>query len=195
MKATLYFLVKVLDDYNDSVEMSDGTKLAVNNSIDSVEHINRVGKLIDAPKGSIVNKGDLLLFHHNICRQAWGLKGKKRKSDFHVRDQIFYVPVTEIFMYMPDSEWIAIDPFVFVKPLKAKMKTLSNGLVVEEDSYEGMKDLVGEMAYPNKELVEQGVVKGDLVAFQQDSQHKYTLKGEIYYRMKTQDILGVYGRT
>lgn len=193
MKSTIYFLVRVEDSYNNYVEIGDGIKLSTNNSIDSVEHINRVGKVIDAPKGAIVNEGDFLLFHHNICRESWGAKGKRRPSVFAMADDMFFVPVTEIFMYMRQDEdkWNALAPFVFIEPIPAEVKTLKNGLIVEEESYKGMKPLVGKVAYPNQELIDKGVKEGDTIAFQQDSEHEYELKGKLYYKMRNSDILAI----
>jgi len=193
MKATLYFLVEVDQDYNNFVEMSDGTKLAVNNSIDSVEHLNRTGTVIDAPKGSIVSKGDSLMFHHNICRRSYGLKGKLRVSNFHINANNYFIPFTEIFMvkYKGKDKWEAIDPVVFIEPLPVVKKTLPNGLVVTEDSYKEMKNLIGKVAFPNKELMSQGIKKGDMISFQEDSEHEYFIDGKMYYKMKTQDVLGL----
>lgn len=193
MKSTIYFLVQVEDSYNNYVELDNGVKLSTNNSIDSVEHINRVGKVISSPKGTIVNEGDFLLFHHNICRESWGAKGKKRHSIFAVDSHTFFVPITEIFMYMKevDKDWTALAPYVFIKPIPAEVITLPNGLKVDEDSYRGMKPLVGEVAYSNQELIDKGVKEGDIIAFEQDSEHEYKIKGKTYYKMRTQDILAV----
>lgn len=193
MKATLFFLVRVENSYNNYVELDNGTQFAINNSIDTVKEINRVGKVIDAPKGSIVEEGDMLLFHHNICRESWGVKGKKRKSIFSITDDTFYVPATEIFMYMKKGtdKWTAAAPFVFIEPIPAEAKQLSNGLTVEEDSYKGMKPLVGRVAYANDQLLSKGVKEGDVIAFQQDSEHEYEIKGNLYYKMKNRDILAI----
>jgi len=193
MKATIYFLVRVEDSYNNYVEMDNGVKLSTNNSIDSVQHINRVGKVIDAPKGAIVEEGDMLLFHHNICREAWGLKKKKRASVFSISDNEFFIPVTEIFMYMKKGEdkWRAIAPFVFVEPIPAETIQLPNGLTVEEESYKGMKPLVGRLAYSNPQLENLGAKEGDIVAFQQYSEHEYEIKGKLYYKMRNPDVLAV----
>lgn len=194
MKATVFFIVEVEDDYNNEVELSNGLKLAVNNSIDNVEHINRIGKLIDGPKGSNVEPGDMLLFHHNICRRSWGLKSKKRQSSFYIKSKIYYIPATEIFLIKRDgaSDWEAIDPYVFVKPLKAETKTLKNGLEIMEDSYKDMKSLMGTISYSNKTLLYSGVKEGDLVTFQEESEFEFEINGEIHYRMKTNDILAVH---
>lgn len=193
MKSTLYFLVRVNDTYNNYIELSDGTKFYTNNSIESVQHINRVGEVVAAPNGMLAKEGDLLLFHHNICRDAWGLKGKRRKSSFAIEDDLFYIPVPEIFMYMErgSDKWTALDPFVFIKPIPAEKVTLPNGLEVEEDSYEGMKPLVGTVGYGNKKLESLGVKEGDTVCFQENSEHKYEIKGELFYKMRTTDILAV----
>jgi co-chaperonin GroES (HSP10) len=193
MKSTIYFIVQVEDSYNNYIELGDGTKLSTNNSIDSVEHINRVGKVIDAPKGTIVDRGDFLLFHHNICRESWGAKGKKRTSVFAMSDNTFFVPVTEIFMYMKagSDKWNALAPFVFIKPIPAGSEVLPNGLEVKEDDYNGKKPLVGIMSYPNKELMDKGVREGDIVAFLEDSEHEYEIKGNLYYKMRNSDILAI----
>jgi len=193
MKPTIYFIVRVENSYNNYVELDNGLKLSTNNSIDSVEHVNRVGKVIQAPKGAIVSQGDLLLFHHNICRESWGAKGKKRPSGFAMSDDIFFVPVTEIFMYMKEGQnnWNALTPFVFIKPIPAELITLPNGIKVQEESYMGMKPLIGEVAYPNEELTNKGVKQGDIIAFQQDSEHQYELRGETYYKMRSNDILAI----
>tara|TARA_R110002153_G_scaffold54956_15_gene152912 strand:- start:1809 stop:2393 length:585 start_codon:yes stop_codon:yes gene_type:complete len=193
MTATIYFLVRVEESYNNFVDLGNGVKLSKNNSIDDVESINRVGKIIGAPKGTVAVEGDYILFHHNICRQAWGFKGKKRVSNYAITDKEFFVPVAEVFMYMKEDteKWQAVAPFVFIKPIPAEKITLSNGLQVEEESYKGFKPLVGEVAYSNKQLEKEGVEEGDTIAFQQDSEHEYKLKGEIYYKMKNQDILAI----
>ena len=193
MKSTIYFIVRVEDSYNNYVEFDNGIRYATNNSIESVEHINRVGKVISAPKGTLVSEGDLLLFHHNICRQSYGFKGKKKHSSFAISEDIFFVPVTEIFMHIKEgeSDWTALSPFVFIEPIPAEIKTLPNGLKVKEEDYKGMKPLIGKVAYPNKQLLDKGVNKGDVIAFQQDSEHEYELKGNIYYKMRNNDILAV----
>ncbi|QQV89717.1 chaperonin Cpn10 [Cellulophaga phage Calle_1] len=193
MKATIYFIVHVENSYNNHVELNDSQTMAVNNSIESVEHINRVGKVVSSPKGALVKEGDLVLFHHNICRKSWGLKGKRKPSEYSITENEYYVPTEEIFMYMSegDSDWKAIDPFVFVRPIESEPKVLDNGLRVIEEEYKGMVPLVGIMAYPNRELLDKGVKAGDKVAFQQDSEHEYMIKGVLHYKMRTNDILAV----
>lgn len=194
MKATVYFLVEVLEDYNNHVTLSNGLRLAVNNSIDNVEHINRIGKLISGPQSSNAKPGDMLMFHHNICRRSWGLKSKKRRSSFYVKDSFYYIPASEIFMIKREGlgAWEALDPYVFLRPLQAERRVLNNGLEIMEDSYKDRKNLMGTISHSNKTLRAAGVQEGDLVAFQQDSEFEFKIGEEIFYRMKTADILAVY---
>lgn len=192
MKATLYFLVEVDKAYNNYETLSNGIEIMVNNTIESVENINRVGKILSAPKGTKASAGDMVLFHHNICRELVGLKGKKRLSGFQVKPNIYFIPVTEIFMVDRGDGWEAIDPYVFVRPMPANIITLDNGVQISEDEYKGTNESVGIIKYGNKFLKEQGIEKGNVVAFQEDSQHEYVIDGELYYRMTSNDILASY---
>jgi co-chaperonin GroES (HSP10) len=193
MKATVYFLVQVEEDYNNTIITASGKKMAINNSIDKVKYINRVGTIVDAPKGSNASVGDKVLFHHNICRRSWD-RGKKRQSHFYVRDQIYYIPLTEIFLIkrQGSDQWEAIDPYVFLRPIEARHKKLPNGLEVIEEEYEQMRHLMGEIVYPSKVLANAGIKAGDMVAFQEESEYEFNIGGRIHYRMRTNDILGIY---
>ena len=90
MEGTFYFIVEVKDTYHNTKGLLNGQELLINNSIEHVESINRVGKVISAPKSTIIEPGDSLLFHHNICRNAWGLKGVLKRSVFQIKENVFY---------------------------------------------------------------------------------------------------------
>lgn len=192
MKSTIYVVVEVNKAYNNFIDLGSGSKLQINNSIDDVETINRVGKVVSAPSYLGCKKGDYLLFHHNICRQSW-FKGKLRVSNFCIKEGFYYVPVSEIMMIKRDNkeDWEALDPFVFVKPIEAGVIEYPNGAKILEENHKGRKHLQGILEYPNKKLLDMGLKKGDYVYFQQDSEHEYRIKGEIYYKMRTEDILAV----
>lgn len=192
MRASIYILVEVESAYNNFIDIGEGKKLMINNSIDDVETINRVGKVIDSPSGMNCNPGDLLLFHHNICRQSWA-KGSLRESNFCVRGNVYYVPATEVMMIQKvgEEDWTALDPFVFIEPVEAGTIEYPNGLKVKEENYNGKKHLQGILAYPNKSVEDLGAKKGDMVWFQQDSEHEYKIKGKLYYKMRTSDILAI----
>lgn len=192
MKAILYFLVEVISDYNNYEKLSNGLDIMVNNTIESVENINRIGKVISCPKGTKAEKGDMVLFHHNICRKELGFKGKKRPSPFQLKPNVYFIPVTEIFMIDKGDGWEAIDPYVFIEPLPPVYITLPNGFKVAQDDYKGTNESVGRISHINNFLKEQGLKNGDLVSFQEHSQHEYILDGELHYKMQTNDILALY---
>jgi len=193
MKAIHYFLVEVIEDYNNYEELDNGLKVLVNNTIETVENVNRTGTVVSAPKGTKAEKGDTLLFHHNICRKAYGFKGRKEISPFQIKPNLYYVPVTEIFMMKkPEGGWQSIDPFVFIEPIKAETMLLDNGLEVLETEYKGNVESVGKIAFINSYLKGLGLKEGDTVAFEEDSEHEYEIDGKIYYKMQTKDILALY---
>ena len=192
MKATLYFLVEVINDYNNYETLSNGLEVMVNNTIESVENINRVGKVISAPKGTKAEKGDMLLFHHNICRRARGLKGVNRISGFQVKPNVFFIPVTEVFMMDKGNGWEAVDPYIFIEPLPKTMITLPNGMEIAEDDYKGQNETIGKVAFNNDFLRGQGLSDGDVIAFEEFSQHEYEIDGKLYYKMMAKDILAIY---
>ena len=193
MTATLYFIVEVKDSYNNFTELDNGLRVMVNNTIDSVEHINRVGRVVSAPKGVKATQGDMILFHHNICRDSWGFKGSKRTSMFQIKPNFYFVPIPEIFMIKKaDSDsWTALDPFVFIEPIPAEKVVLSNGLSIVKNDYNGMNEAVGKVAFVNETLKKQNVKDGDFITFEEYSQHEYIIDGKLYYKMKTSDILAV----
>ena len=175
MKATFYFLVEVVNDYNNYETLENGLEVMTNNTIESVEHINRVGKVISAPRGTKAKEGDMLLFHHNICRRERGFHGKRPLSPFQVKENVYFVPVTEVFMMDKGNGWDAVEP-----------------LQIPETEYKGYNESAGKIAFSNRWLREQGVEEGDTVAFEEFSQHEYEIDGKLYYKMQAKDILGVY---
>ncbi len=192
MKASYYFIVEVENSYNNYKTLSNGLKIMTNNSIETVEAVNREGTIISAPRGVKAKKGDKVLFHHNICRRETGFKGAKRNSPFQLADNMFFVPITEVYMMDKGEGWKTVTPFVFLKPIEAKKVVLPNGLSIIREDYKGMNEMAGEIAFNNDDLKEQGINEGDVVAFKEYSQHEYEIDGEIYYRMTTNDILGKY---
>lgn len=192
MKAILYFLVEVVNDYNNYRTLENGLEVMENNTIESVENVNRIGKVLSAPRGTKAEVGDMLLFHHNICRRERGFKGKRPLSPFQVKPNVYFVPITEIFMMDKGNGWEAIEPFVFVEPLPPTMITLENGLQIAETEYKGYNESIGTIAFNNRWLEEQGLEVGDTIAFEEFSQHEYEIDGKLYYKMQAKDILGVY---
>lgn len=184
-----YVIVEIDEAYNNEV---DG--IIVNSTIESVRHINRVARVIEAPSFTILKKGDAVIVHHNMFRLRNGLRGKRVQSDYHIEDNRYYIPLTLVFAYKRgDSDWKAIQPFTFVKPIRFEDKKVNNFIVTGGDSntHKGYKKLRGIVKYPNKDLESQGVSQGDEVIFSDYSEYEFNIDGELLYKMSTNDILAV----
>lgn len=189
MKTLNYIIIEVEDEYNNEVELESGLNLVVNTTIESVANINRVAKIKAAPSSTILLSGDEIIFHHNILRRKNDVDGVEVKGDYYIKDNLFFVPPTEIFAYKRNGEWKALDPYVFVTPILAE--GTSEG-VIEGVSFNKYEPNTGIIQLINKELTEWGLKKEDKVFFKDDSEYEFEIDGKVHYRMKTDDILGKY---
>ena len=193
MKAIKFLIVETSATYNNEVELkSTGTKILVNSSIENVTYINREVTVVSAPENTILQKGDKVIVHHNILRNKLTTTGKKILSDFHIKDNIYYVPLQEVFMFKRgDEQWRAISPFCFVKPIKVEQPKTASGLILstKEVTHKGMEKNRGILHYSNEILDEMGVFPNDKVIFSDYSEYEFTIDGELLYKMSVNDIL------
>jgi len=183
-----YIIVEIEDAYNNEV---DG--LVVNSTIESVAHINRIAKVIEAPIFTILKKGDEVVVHHNMFRLRNGIKGKKIQSNYHLEGNKYFIPLTEVFMYRRGGEWKSIRPFVFIKPIELEEESVGRFTITKTstNSHKGMKKLRGIVKYNNDDLESQGVKIGDEIIFSYYSEYEFNIEGETLYKMSTKDILAV----
>lgn len=187
---TLNYLIVELDKaYENEVQVLEDQSLIVNSTIESVAHISRTAKVIEAPDFVILKEGDEVVVHHNIFRLRNDTKGNLTQSNYHLEGNKYFVPLTEVFMYKRDSDWICLEPYVFVKPIPLREEdSLLLGL---KRQHKGMEFRKGSIAFNNKQLENQGVKVGDEVSFTKNSEYEFNIEGEIYYKMRTKDILAV----
>lgn len=189
MKPINYLIVELEEAYNNEVEISTGDKVIVNSTIEDVQYVNRVATVKAAPDCVILQQGDKVIVHHNIFRLRNDVKGNVAPSNFNIEGSLYFVPLTEIFMYKRDSDWIPLSPFCFVEPIE-KQKKEGFDLSVTESTYKGRLHHRGIMKYPNQELISQGISVGDTVAFSKNSEYEFVIDGKLYYKMSTKDIYG-----
>lgn len=188
MKSVNYVIVELDEAYKNEVESSVGN-IIINSTIESVAEINRMATVLYAPESTILEEGDEVIIHHNIARLRNDTKGNQVESNFHIEDNKYIVPLTEVFMYKRGgNEWEAISPYCFVKPIEFKDENLVQGV---QDTFKGRIPLQGVMAYPNPELKAQGMSVGDKVVFTPYSEYEFNLGGVIHYKMATKDILAI----
>ena len=183
-----YIIVEIDEAYNNE---EDG--IVVNSTVESIQHINRTARVLEAPDFTILKKGDEVVCHHNIFRIRNGIQGQKVKSNYNLEGNIYFVPLTEVYMFKRDSDWNAIRPYVFVKPVNYEDKKFGNIIITGADSntHKGKEKLKGVIKYPNDELVHNGVKEGDEVVFSSFSQYEFNINGETLYKMSTKDILAI----
>lgn len=190
MKAVYHVIVETDKAYNNEKKITEDISIVVNSTIESVEHINRKAVVLAAPDFVVLEKGDEVILHHNIFRLRNGLKGKRLESNFHIEDNRYFVPPTEIFMFKRgDSEWEALSPHCFVKPIKDD--TEEGVILGVKETYKGNKKQYGEVIYPNKDMLDMGLKKGDIVAFSLYSEYEVEVENELLYKMSTKDILAL----
>lgn len=190
MEATNYVIVKLDNAYDNEKYLGDGGQsIIVNSTIESVEHINREATVLSAPNYTILKKGDKIIAHHNIFRKKRNYKGVLTESDYQIEESVYYIPLSEIFLYKPfsDKSWKAVDPYIFVEPIA--LDESSNFLLGVKKSYKGREHKIGKVIYLNKELESKGLSVGDKVAFKKNSEYEFNIEGKLTYRMKTKDIL------
>ena len=194
MRSLGYVVVQADQEYNNEVELA-GVKIVVNTTIESVENINREATVVSSPEGTILLPGDRVIVHHNIMRKKNSTSGKEIKSQFHIKDDKYFVPPTEVFAYKrgDESEWQGLDPYCFVEPIKAKDKEVGGiNISAEKDkeNFKGRENGVGILRIANRELLEEeGLKIGDKVHFTPWSEYEVKVDGRVMYRMKSEDIL------
>ena len=194
MNTINYVIVKTANEYNNTKKITEDITLIINSTIEAVDRINRVVEIVSAPKFTVLQEGDEIVIHHNILRNRNGQQGGQVGSDYYIKDDLYFIPLTEIFAYKRDGKWNALDPFVFVKPIKYKTYEKGSSLLVvsmKESSHKGYVKRRGVMCFPNKELQSYGVKEGDVITFSADSEYEFEIEGEIYYKMMTKDVLAV----
>lgn len=191
MKSIGYLIVSLPEAYSNKAKLSTGQDFIINSTIENVEYINRVCKVEYSPEGTILSPGDEVIVHHNIFRLRNGIKGEQVDSNFYLWGNLYYVPLTEVFMYKGEFGWVPIEPYCFVKPIEQEdLVTTSNfSITSTENSYKGMKRRVGVLSHPNRNLINQSLQKGDKVLFTPDSEYEFIIDGELYYKMSDKDII------
>lgn len=132
---------------------------------------NRQAVVISTPMNydGPIEPGDILLVHHNTFRKYYDMKGKERSGPSHFRDSLFFIFPDQYFMYKkPGSDWMAPEPYCFIKPTD--------------------EDLIGEVVYGNPELEAMGISVGDRVSFQPDSEYEFKVDDVTLYRMFNRNI-------
>jgi hypothetical protein len=192
MRTYGYLVVEADIEYHNELSTLSGKKLIINNSVEDVSYINRVVTVLSAPSFTPLLPGDKCIVHHNILRMSNDVVGNIVKSDFWIKDNLFYVPLTEVFAYKRSEEWQALSPYCFVKPHPTSVNSLLKlvpQVVNEEFTYKGNEKLTGTLVYVNQFQESIGLSTGDEVLFTPYSEHEFNIDGQVLYKMKHADLI------
>jgi hypothetical protein len=144
-------------------------KLILNTNISNHLSVNRNAIVLATPKGIKTNikKNDEIIVHHNIFREWYDAKGKRRNSGNYINENLYHCSLDQIYLYKVNKNWVAVDGFCFVSPIVNK----------EKFKHSVEKPNVGIVKYTD------GVYnKGDLVGFRPNIEHEFIIDNELLYK-------------
>lgn len=178
MKSPFNFITRPVEGrrYNNTKDIG-GIEFIVNTSEEDHRFSNRYAEVLETPAKyeGPVQKGDILLVHHNVFKFYNDMRGRQRSGRSFFRDDIFLLDEEQFYMYKRDGKWTVVGRNCFVKPVAAVDSYIKKPFTNEP--------LMGVMVYPNEYLISRGVVPGDAVSFKPDSEYEFDVDGEILYRI------------
>jgi len=180
MKALYRFLVEPVGERYNNVKKIGDKNLLLNTEISNHQYVNRIGKVLACPINikTEIKEGDNVIVHHNVFRRFYDIRGNEKNSAAYYTEDKYFCADDQIFLYQRKGKWYAPDNYCFVQPIKEK----------DELSTEKEKPLVGIMRYPNKQLVESGISKGDIVGFTPSSEYEFIIENKKLYRVFSNQI-------
>lgn len=160
-----------------------GSKLIVNTSIEHAEDVQKIGVVRSLPmhfKGDL-KIGDEIVTHHNVFRITFNDKGVPMQSDFHLKDDLFFIDEELIYLRIRNGEISSYNDNVFVQPIK------------EEVFLEGEKlaERQGIVKFTSESLEKEGVLPETKIHFRKHCEAKFRIFGMDLYKMKVNRILAI----
>ena len=180
MKSVIYFIVKPkVSRYNNTKKIGD-KELILNSEIYTHQNVSREAIVLATPSmiDTEVKAGDEVIVHHNIFRRYNDIKGIEKDSSSYIGNNKYFVNTDQVYAYNRNGNWNALKDYCFVKPIKS-----DNYLSTKKE-----KPLIGVLKYLNKELVDLGFKKNDLVGFSPNSEYEFIIDNERLYRVQVNSI-------
>ncbi len=184
MKSLYDFIIKPLGDrYENEIKIGDKT-LVLNTKIESFKSVNNLAVVVETPKAFKTNiqKGDIVLIHHNVFRVFYDMKGVKKNSRSYFKDDLYFCAVDQIYLYKNTEDWESFGDRCFVMPLK-------NEDILTNDKEQ---KLIGILKYGNSSLKALNINPGDVVGFSPNSEWDFIVDKQRVFCMKSNDIVIKY---
>ena len=184
MKSLYDFIIKPFGDrYENEIKIGDKT-LVLNTKIESFKSVNNLAVVIETPKAfkTSIQKGDIVLIHHNVFRVFYDMKGVKKNSRSYFKDDLYFCAVDQIYLYKNTEDWKSFGDRCFVMPLK-------NENILTNDKEQ---KLIGILKYGNNSLKALNINPGDIVGFTPNSEWDFIVDEQRVFCMKSNDIVIKY---
>ena len=92
MRSLYDFIVKPIGDrYDNKVKLGDVT-LILNTKIEDFKSVNNLAIVVETPKAfkTSIKKGDIIVIHHNVFRVFYDIRGNKKRSRSHFKDDLHF---------------------------------------------------------------------------------------------------------
>lgn len=186
MKSPYNFIVTPYGDNYNNTKNIGGIDVVVNTSLELAKYVNRLAVVLELPiyYDGDIQKGDIIIVHHNVFRTYYDMKGRQTKSHEFFRDNIYVLNPERVYLYKRNNEkWMAHSNYCFVKPIE-KEQTNVLFSTEKEEKHKGV------MVYPSKrQMSEYGIKEGDLIGFTKDSEYEFVIDGVKFYRMMDRDVV------
>ena len=181
MHSVFNYLVAPKGDRTTGRKTIDGQELLLNTDLQNHEYTNRIGSVLSLPlanKYKELKEGDDVIVHHNIFRRFRDIKGLEKNSKNYLSEDVYLVQPDQIYAYRREDEWMALEGFCFVMPIKE----------TKMFSVDFEKPLKGIVKYGNK-----NIEIDTLVGFRPNSEYEFVIDGQRLYRVPTTSITIKYG--
>ena len=164
MKAPFDFVIEPKGNrYNNTKKVGD-KNLILNTEIYNHQYVNReaIVKSIPTAFETKIKPGDTVIVHHNIFRRWHDVKGKEKNSRSYFNENTYLVKPDQIFLYKRDNNWIAVDGYCFVQPIKQRIEFSQDieerciGIVEYSDGMYSKNELVGFTPFSTYEFIVDG---------------------------------------
>ena len=102
------------------VEDFDAKDLIINTEIYNHQFVNREAIVKSVPTAfeTEIKPGDIVITHHNVFRRWHNQYGIEKNSRSYFNENTYLVKPDQIFLYKRNNNWVAIDGYCFVQPIK-----------------------------------------------------------------------------
>ena len=164
MKAPFDFVIEPKGGRYNNVKKIGDKELILNTEIFNHQFVNReaIVKSIPTAYKTKIKPGDTIIVHHNVFRRWHNQYSEEKNSRSYFNENTYLVKPDQVFLYKRNNNWIAMDGYCFVQPIKQRDKLKPGeeeeciGIVKYTDGVNNINDLVGFTPFSTYEFIIDG---------------------------------------